>query len=123
MPNWSITPALVSKHITNCGRCTLTVAEAASVEVFAINGEGYFSLCHKCFGDFVLFISNQEVTMNPVFDIFAIDEDIDIAMHHYACSCIECTLFVDDYEPDADEVVKSWKEDAYIFEHRERLTA
>ena len=61
--------------------------------------------------------------MNTVFDMFAIDEDIDIAMHHYACECIECTLFIEEYEPDADEIVKSWKEDAEIYQQRDRLTA
>jgi hypothetical protein len=60
--------------------------------------------------------------MNTVFDVFAIDEDIDIAMHHHACACIECTLFMAEYEPDADEMVKSYKEDAEIFQ-RDRLTA
>lgn len=122
MHGWQTHGSLASKYLIQCSRCTLNLAEAASVEVFAVNGEGYFSLCHKCFGDFVLFISNQEVTMNTVFDVFAIDEDIDIAMHHYACACIECTLFMAEYEPDADEMVKSYKEDAEIFQ-RDRLTA
>lgn len=123
MPPWLTHPTLVSKHINICSRCTLKLAEAATVEVFAINGEAYFSLCRKCLANFVQFMANQEVTMNIVFDMFAVDEDIDIAMHHHACACIECTLFTDEYEQDADEIVKSWKEDSYVFERNDRLTA
>lgn len=123
MPNWWVTPALVSKQINYCDRCRSHQLEAANVEVFAINGEGYFSLCHQCFGDFVLFINNQEVTMNSIYTVYGSDEDMDIAMHHPACACIECTLFVDEYCEDADAIVKSWKEDSYIFESRIEKTA
>ena len=123
MPPWQMHQSLNSNYQTRCSRCTLILAEAANVEVFAINGEGYFSLCHQCFGDFVLFINNQEVTMNSIYTVYGSDEDMDIAMHHPACACIECTLFVDEYCEDADAIVKSWKEDSYIFESRIEKTA
>lgn len=52
--------------------------------------------------------------MNPStsFSMLADDMDIDIAAHHWQCSCFDCVEAWADYEPDADEMVKGWKESA-----------
>ena len=39
------------------------------------------------------------------------DDDFDIAEHHWRCHCHDCVEAWADYEPDADEIVKGWRED------------
>lgn len=111
--SWLCHQSLTSSHMIDCSRCRAHAPEAASIEAFAITGEGYFFLCAQCLVDFQLFITNQGVLMNPstYFSMLADDADIDIAEHHWRCHCHDCVEAWADYEPDADEIVKGWRED------------
>lgn len=96
----------------DCARCRAHEPEAASIEVFAVHGQGNFNVCARCLVDFQLFITNQGVMMNPssYFSMLADDADIDIAAHHWQCQCHDCAEMWADYEPDADAIVKFYKE-------------
>ena len=117
MQNWQGLKVRHSRHIINCSRCRTQQYEAAVIEVYAVYGHGHWLLCRMCCNDFELFIRNGGPYMNAqeLIDVYAISEDVDIAEHHALCQCIDCRIFDAMYEVDADQIVKGWKEDDYIF--------
>jgi len=114
---WDIHRIPISSHIVKCARCMTHSSEHVTIEAHTILGQGYWSLCRRCLVDFNIFIRNGGLLMNvqELIDVYAISEDVDIAEHHALCQCIDCRIFDAMYEVDADEIVKGWKEDDYIF--------
>ena len=115
--SWTTHPQVISKHMIMCARCRSHASEQATIEAFTVLGQGYWSLCRRCMVDFNIFIRNGGLLMNvqELIDVYAISEDVDIAEHHALCQCIDCRIFDAMYEVDADEIVKGWKEDNYIY--------
>jgi len=103
--------------MVRCARCRAHKSEHATIEAFTVFGQGYWSLCRGCLVDFNIFIRNGGLLMNvqELIDVYAVSEDVDIAEHHALCQCIDCRIFDAMYEVDADEIVKGWKEDNYIY--------
>jgi len=114
---WSINPEVQCRHMSSCSRCKAHTYERGTIEAFTVYGQGHWTLCQKCLVDFNIFIRNGGLLMNiqELIDVYAISEDVDIAEHHALCQCIDCRIFDALYQVDADEIVKGWKEDDYIF--------
>jgi hypothetical protein len=81
-----------------------------------------FDVCETCFKSVKGLIADRHKTARGggVVMVFHEFEDIDVAAHHDQCVCVECTTDWDSYEPDADELVKFWKENR--FEDRPHIT-
>ena len=117
MLSWENLRVRHSNHMITCSRCRRRRYEAAIIEIYAVFGRGHWLLCRNCCSDFELFIRNGGLLMNvqELIDVYAVPEDVDIAEHHALCQCIDCRIFEASYEVDADEIVKGWKEDDYVF--------
>ena len=113
----------VSNHIINCDRCKQQLPEAGSIEAFTRYGEAVWELCDSCVVDLTLFIAGTGGSMwnTNVIITYGENDDVDVAEHHEQCACVDCIIFDGQYEPDADEQVKFWKENSepdWAFERR-----
>lgn len=114
MQNWTRLPVPTSSYSHKCERCGVNAAEAASIEVFAITGEGAWRICQRCLSVFVdfIFMVDGGSTMDDVVITYGVNDDVDVSEHHLKCQCIECLIDDGQYDFgwDADDMVKFWKE-------------
>lgn len=106
-----------------CTRCCTLKPEAGSIEAFTVLGEALWIVCEECLVDLTLFMAGKGGAMwdTNIVITYGENDDVDVAEHHELCQCVDCIVFDGNYEPDADDLVKFWKENSdpdWAFERR-----
>ena len=107
----SVTHHIPISSLRRCELCLGFGSLAGSLELYS-DQTWQFDVCDSCFDSVKMLVAQKYTTARGggVVMVFHDSEDIDVAAHHDECMCVECTTDWDSYEPDADELVKFWKE-------------